>query len=678
MAIAAPMTGGRQLSRAERVATDTGRTLLPFIRRLRPGLAARLALYTAILGTVVTAVLTSYMYRGSVEALITGELHELAATNQAAGLRLDTRFAFAREDALILARLPAAAALATARLNEATSPTGIADVEQARANLAATFRTMLEERPGYIQLRYVTADGQEVVRMERLPDGTIEAEPWQALRNLGDRPYVRNAMGLANGDVYVSEVGFNQPDGTIEQPPRSVVRVAAPARDQAGHLLGVVVVNVDLHTLFSLVTQTVRQQSLHFITDRNGDYLYRTNAPEAFTVAARESSLIQDALPQLAPIFAQGGASFSGIVGMGGRRYVTAARRIYYDTRQPDRYLVLATLWPRSHVEAEITTLRNQTLLVAGALLVFGVVAVFLLAGGLVRPLRALTDATTQIAAGNHDIQVTAAASKRDEVGELARSIEIMATEIRAREDEVRIKAEDLQRSNKELNQFAYVASHDLQEPLRMVDSYLNLLVRRYGDRLDGDAHEFIGFAVDGARRMKALINDLLAYSRVSSRPLDLDDVDIAAVVANVVKMLGERIAESGAEISVAALPHVGADATQMERLFMNVIENAVKYRGEAPPLIRIAAERRGRMWEVSVADNGIGIPPEFREKVFDIFARLQGRDKYPGSGIGLASCRRIVERHGGEIWVDATPGGGTTFRFTLPDRTAATEAGDA
>jgi len=235
--------------------------------------------------------------------------------------------------------------------------------------------------------------------------------------------------------------------------------------------------------------------------------------------------------------------------------------------------------------------------------------------------------------------------------------------------EKLRESNEKLARSNEELTQFAYVASHDLQEPLRMVDSYLGLIEHRYRGKLDADADIFIGYAVDGARRMKRLIDDLLGYSRVNDRAFELRQVDCGEAVAAVLDMLADQAAATGAEIDVGPLPVIEADQSQVERLFANLVGNALKFRGEQAPRIAVSARRVGAKWEFAVSDNGIGIEPEFREKVFDIFTRLHNRDHYQGSGIGLAVCKRIVELHGGSIRADPAPGGGSTFRFALPER---------
>lgn len=230
-------------------------------------------------------------------------------------------------------------------------------------------------------------------------------------------------------------------------------------------------------------------------------------------------------------------------------------------------------------------------------------------------------------------------------------------------------RAKDLERSNLELQQFAYVASHDLQEPLRTIASFTQLLAKRYNDKLDDKAREFIAFAVDGSKRMQTLINDLLSFSRVGTpQGKELFPVRMDAVLDAVLKNLKRAIEESGAVITRDPLPTVLADEVQLGQLVQNLIGNAIKFRREVTPKVHIGAERNGTGWNISVRDNGIGIAQEHNDRIFVIFQRLHTRTQYPGTGIGLAVCKKIVERHGGQIWVEPTPGGGSTFTFSIAD----------
>lgn len=239
--------------------------------------------------------------------------------------------------------------------------------------------------------------------------------------------------------------------------------------------------------------------------------------------------------------------------------------------------------------------------------------------------------------------------------------------ELETAKAELELRAEDLARSNADLEQFAYVASHDLSEPLRMVSGFVQLLQRRYRDALDQEAEEIIGYALSGVDRMQGMITDLLAYSRAGRDELDLQQVDTAALVDDTCLLLKASIDERGAEIVKGELPVVRADPGQIAQLLQNLISNGVKFHGDRPPRVEVGAERTPDGWLFTVADNGIGVSEDQRERIFKMFQRLHGREQYTGSGIGLAICKRIVERHGGEIWVEDAPGGGSAFRFTWP-----------
>jgi len=242
-----------------------------------------------------------------------------------------------------------------------------------------------------------------------------------------------------------------------------------------------------------------------------------------------------------------------------------------------------------------------------------------------------------------------------------------MRRERRRGEEKLRLSVQDLARSNAELEQFAYVVSHDLQEPLRMVASYVQLLDERYKDQLDSNAHEFIAYAVDGATRMKRMITDLLTYSRIGKNGKEIAAVGCEAALGQACADLRACITEAAAEISHGPLPTVPGDAAQFTHLFQNLIGNAIKFRSQAPPRVHVSAEQNGEEWVFSVRDNGIGLDPQFADRIFLVFQRLHGREDYPGTGIGLAIARKIVEGRGGRIWVESEPGKGATFRFSVP-----------
>ena len=250
----------------------------------------------------------------------------------------------------------------------------------------------------------------------------------------------------------------------------------------------------------------------------------------------------------------------------------------------------------------------------------------------------------------------------RNENGEINGAIAAFVDITKQKEAE-----KNLSRSNSELQQFAYLSSHDLQEPLRMVVSYLSLLEKKYKDQLDPNAQEYIKNAVEGGARMRELIDDLLEYSRLDTKGKEFASVNMNEILESTIKMLKVPIEENKADIFVGSLPTIKADQLQMSQLMQNLVGNAIKFHGSERPLVQITANPGARDWTFSVKDNGIGLNEEYSDKIFQMFQRLHARDKYPGTGVGLAIAKKIVERHGGRIWVESAEGKGATFFFTIP-----------
>ena len=353
----------------------------------------------------------------------------------------------------------------------------------------------------------------------------------------------------------------------------------------------------------------------------------------------------------------------------------------------------LSRLTHASNARARAVERRTKLLVVALAAVVAILVAAASLriGRGITRSIAGLREGTEVVGAGNLDHRIGYQA--QDEIGALARSFdrmtqrlkevtvsrEALAEEVEAHkrtEEKLRRTMAELARSNADLDQFASVASHDLQEPLRIVSSYVQLLAKRYRGRLDTEADEFIEFAVDGARRMQQLIRDLLSYARVGTRGKPFAAVAADQAADEAIGNLGGMAARHEAEVSRDGLPTVTADRTQLVQLFQNLISNGIKFHADRPPKVHVSARRSDGGWTFSVRDNGVGIDGKYADRIFAMFQRLHTRQEYPGTGIGLAVCKRIVERHGGRIWFDSEPGQSTTFQFTIPDHKASRQDG--
>jgi signal transduction histidine kinase len=340
--------------------------------------------------------------------------------------------------------------------------------------------------------------------------------------------------------------------------------------------------------------------------------------------------------------------------------------------RRQEATIVAARDAGRARLNDSVNNL-NLVLIVLGGVLVLAAVAlVFVLRRVVSDPIARLGAQARQVARGDLHHAVTAGGPA--DIVDLGGDVESMRQRIvddlaateRARLDLER-QARDLARSNTELEQFAYVASHDLQEPLRKVASFCQLLQRRYQGQLDERADQYIEYAVDWAKRMQSLISDLLAFSRVGRTEFTPTVVDLGDVLRDALDNLARGLEDSGATVEASPLPDVMGEPSLLVAVFQNLIGNAVKFRGDAPPVVRVDVEREGNEWVVAVSDEGIGIEPQYAERIFAIFQRLHPKETYEGTGIGLSLTRKIVEHHGGRVWLDTDAPRGTTFRFTLP-----------
>ncbi|MEU8323127.1 ATP-binding protein [Nonomuraea sp. NPDC048881] len=323
-------------------------------------------------------------------------------------------------------------------------------------------------------------------------------------------------------------------------------------------------------------------------------------------------------------------------------------------------------LGPRPEIAVQLDRLNVALIVLFAVLLAGGAGLAFVIRYAVLKPIDQLTEQVRTVAAGDFDHRL--GVDRPAELSELSSHVDSMRRRIVSAWRGAADQADELRRSNGELEQFAYVASHDLQEPLRKVASFTQMLEQRYGPQLDDRARQYIHYAVDGAKRMQLLINDLLDFSRVGRVSGERMPTDSGGALDRALENLSATIEDTGATVTRDDLPVVEGNRTQLTQLFQNLVENAIKFRSEDPPRVRLTAERKGDMWEFSCSDNGIGVDPKYADRIFLIFQRLHPRDVYPGTGIGLALCRKIVEYHGGQLWLDAEPADqGTTFRWTLP-----------
>lgn len=546
-----------------------------------------------------------------------------------------------------------------------TTLTLLRDVRPERADDAtALFKSLIALHPGYANIGAIDPDGYVFASAIPATNGTY----------LGDRAYfiaARDTRKLAVGEYQVGRITG-----------KATLNLAMPIIGRlSGQFHGVAFLALDLAWLNQLgAREELPDGSTLTVIDRDARILVRYSIPESDRNWVG-TSLETD--PRIKQILNSAGEKVNISQGLDGVERLYASTPLNRTAGLPDAQVLVGI--PVQVAYAAANHLLVQNLIIVSIVAVIAMAAAWIASDLFVlRHVRGIVAAAKEMRGGRLGAR-SGVEHGPGEIGELAQSFDEMANSLELRiaelqhaEAELKSLNDDLERrvvdrtlelkrSNEDLEQFAYVASHDLQEPLRMITNYLQLLRQRYKEQLDTNAHDFIGFALDGSKRMHQLIHDLLAYSRVGTHGKEFTVTESDQALDDALANLTVAIEESKARITRDVLPPVMGDEVQLTQLFQNLVGNAIKFRGEAVPEIHIGVARKNGDWEFTVRDNGIGIAEQDFPRIFIIFQRLHSREKYPGTGIGLSVCKKIVERHGGRIWVESKPGRGTTFHFTIP-----------
>ncbi len=569
-----------------------------------------------------------------------------------------TQFSILIDDTIsqmtILAQLPAMQGLIRTRIDTIDPEDGSSRNIDWRDRLATSLTALVKTNPLILQARVLDERGQEIVRVNAV-DGQAARVPEHELQNKNGREYFRKSVLLSPGQVYVSPIDLNVENGEIEIPYVPVMRFALPvhhARDDVRK--SIIVLNMAMQNLLDQLEQ--QENSSNILIHENGTSIFHPDPNKRFSRQINQGYNFFKEHPELKPILQQSddGSYRDAVL----KQYIIW-KKIEYNHSDQTHYFYLISVVPESIFLGPLSQIKHSFIQIIILLFLLMIIASIVIARTVAQPITRIADASRRITHGERNVKITEIKSS-DELGELAMAFNQMVDSRNAFEA-------DLQRSNHELEQFAAVASHDLQEPLRKITSFSQLLSQQLDGQTNTESIEYLDYIVDGATRMRALIHDLLQYARTGRQELRLEKHHLHQIVREAMDNLQMVIDETQTQIVIDALPTLYVHRPFIVQLFQNLIANGIKYRRANPPRIHIMAQNQKGTWVFSIKDNGIGIASEYAEDIFKIFKRLHSRVEYEGTGIGLAVCQRIVERHGGTIWLDTdSKDSGTTICFTL------------
>ncbi len=595
------------------------------------------------------------------QELVRAEVVELEGETRILATRFTDPISELVRDAALLAGMPPIQGLIRAGEGGGIDPTDGSSYGLWKERLETIFEEALRQKPDYLQVRYIGAadGGRELVRVQREFTGApIERVESPALQRKGDEPYFRAALDAPSGEVFLSRITLNREHGEIEEPHVPMARAAVPVFTPEGETYGIVVINYDIGAHVRRLNTARSDQRDFFLVNELGQYLLHPDPRRGIELGSVDWRPAWEDFPEVRDLLASGAESDSKV--LEDRGAIATFRRIDLGPPTSGEALVLVASKSIEDITAVSGEVARKALLAVALSTTVALLVGLWLARYLGRPIARLTAAVED--SDPHRGRIALPADLPGEAGQLATALDVSFAAQRTQTEALRAK-------NSELEQFAFIASHDLQEPVRTITSFSNLLRSRYASVLDERGLKSLEFIEQSSERMSALIQGLLEYSRIG-KEAEPERTDLAQLVASALEDLGSQIAESDATIEVGELPTMTVYAVGIRLLFQNLVGNAIKFRHPDRPArieIRAQPDPEGG-WRFEVSDNGIGIAPEHRERIFLIFQKLHGRDEYAGTGIGLAHCRKVVELHGGVIWVEQGRSEGTRFCFRLRD----------